>query len=89
MEALEKYYREYLLGYASDANWEIYDVDMQMTKDHVERILEIGYIEDSEIDFVKSLLPDIESQRIRTFSLLLLVSYIGVITKGAFYEKRK
>ena len=47
MEALEKYYREYLLGYASDANWEIYDVDMQMTKDHVERILEIGYIEDS------------------------------------------
>ena len=66
MEALEKDYREYLLGYASDANWEIYDVDMQMTKDHVERILEIGYIEDSEIDFVKSLLPDIESQRIRT-----------------------
>ena len=49
MEALEKYYREYLLGYASDANWEIYDVDMQMTKDHVERILEIGYIEDRAV----------------------------------------
>ena len=65
MEVLERYYSEYLLGYASDANWEIYDVDMQMTKDHVEKILEIGYIEDNEIDFVRSLLPDIENDRIR------------------------
>lgn len=40
-------------------------MDMQMTKDHVEQILEAGYIDESEIDFVKSLLPEIENDRIR------------------------
>ena len=65
MEALERYYNEYLLGYSQDANWGNYDVDMQMTKDKVERILEVGYVEESEIDFVKSLLPEIENDRIR------------------------
>ena len=65
MEALERYYNEYLLGYSQDANWENYDMDMQMTKDHVEQILEAGYIDESEIDFVKSLLPEIENDRIR------------------------
>lgn len=65
MEALERYYNEYLLGYSQDANWENYDMDMQSTKDQVERILEVGYIDESEIDFVKSLLPEIENDRIR------------------------
>lgn len=65
MEALERYYQEYLWGYAQDSNWGNYDMDMQMTKDHVERILEVGYIDESEIDFVKSLLPEIENDRIR------------------------
>lgn len=65
MEALERYYNEYLLGYSQDANWECYDIDMQMTKDKVERILEVGYVEESEIDFLKSLLPEIENDRIR------------------------
>ena len=65
MEALERYYNEYLLGYSQDANWANYDVDMQFTKDKVERILEVGYVEESEIDFVKSLLPEIENDRIR------------------------
>ena len=65
MEALERYYNEYLLDYSQDANWGNYDVDMQMTKDKVERILEVGYIDESEIDFIKSLLPEIENDRIR------------------------
>lgn len=65
MEALERYYQEYLLDYSQDANWGNYDVDMQMTKDKVERILEVGYIDESEIDFIKSLLPEIENDRIR------------------------
>lgn len=65
MEALERYYNEYLLGYSQDANWGNYDVDMQMTKDKVERILEVGYIDESEIDFIKSILPEIENDRIR------------------------
>ena len=65
MDALERYYADYLLGYSQNANWESYDMDMQMTKDHVEQILEAGYIDESEIDFVKSLLPEIENDRIR------------------------
>ena len=35
------------------------------SKDHVEQILEAGYLDESEIDFVKSLLPEIENDRIR------------------------
>ena len=65
MEALERYYSEYLMGYSDYSNCEGYDMDMQLTKDHVEQILEAGYIDDTEIDFVKSLLPDIENDRIR------------------------
>lgn len=65
MEALERYYQEYLLDYSQDANWGNYDVDMQFTKNKVERILEVGYIDESEIDFIKSLLPEIENDRIR------------------------
>lgn len=65
MEALERYYNEYLLDYSQDANWANYDVDMQFTRDKVERILEVGYVEESEIDFVKSLLPEIKNDRIR------------------------
>ena len=33
--------------------------------------------------------PEEDGGKSTEFSLLLLVSYIGVITKGAFYEKRK
>lgn len=65
MEALERYYREYLMGYSDDSNCEGYDIDMQLTKDHVEQILAAGYIDDTEIEFVKSLLSDIENDRIR------------------------
>ena len=65
MEALERYYQEYLLDYSQDANWECYDIDMQFTKDKVERSLEVGYIDESEIDFIKSLLLEIENDRIR------------------------
>lgn len=53
------------MGYSDDSNCEGYDMDMQLTKDHVEQILEAGYIDDTEIDFVKALLPDIENDRIR------------------------
>ena len=65
MEALEKYYQEYLLGYSQDANWSNYDVDMQMTKDRIEQILEVGYLSNDDVKFVYSLLPDIEDETIR------------------------
>ena len=65
MEALERYYSEYLLDYAQDSNWGIYDADMQMTRDRVESILETGYVSEDDIVFLRSLLPDIENDRIR------------------------
>lgn len=66
MEALKRYYNEYLMGYAQDSNFEGYDVDEQMTKDSVERILEAGFMTENDAEFVRSLLPDIENERIRT-----------------------
>ena len=65
MDALEKYYQEYLLGYSQDSNWSNYDIDMQLTKDHIEDILEVGYMSDDDVEFIYSLLPDIENEGIR------------------------
>ena len=66
MEALEKYYSEYLMGYAQDSNFEGYDIDEQITKDRIERILEAGFMTEDDLEFVKSILPDIENELIRT-----------------------
>ena len=66
MEALERYYHEYLMGYAHDSNFEGYDLGGQLTKDRIEKILEVGYMEDDDVEFIKSILPDIENEEIRT-----------------------
>lgn len=65
MEALERYYREYLMDYAQDSNWEGYDMDAQLTRDHIEEILEKGYMDPDDAAFVRSILPDVENDRIR------------------------
>lgn len=65
MEALEKFYSEYLMGYAQDSNFEGYNVDEQMTKDRIENILAAGYMTFEDAAFVRSLLPDIESEKIK------------------------
>ena len=65
MEALERFYKEYLIDYAQDSNWERYDADAQMTRNRVEDILETGYISEDDLDFLRSLLPDIENDGIR------------------------
>ena len=65
MEALEKYYKEYLWGYPNYVNWSSYDVDMQLTKDRIERILKVGYLSEDDIEFIYSLLPDIENEYIK------------------------
>ena len=43
MDALERYYNEYLLDYAQDSNFASYDADAQMTRNRIENILEAGY----------------------------------------------
>lgn len=65
MEALEEYYNEYLLSYYRDSNFESYDVDEQMTKDRIESILEVGFLTKDDIDFVYSMLPDIQDDILR------------------------
>lgn len=65
MEALEKYYNECLLSYYRDSNFESYDVDEQMTKDRIEAILEVGFLTKDDIDFVYSILPDIQDDILR------------------------
>lgn len=65
MEALKRYYQEYLMGYAQDSNFEGYDMDEQLTKDKIEKILEVGYMEDDDVEFIKFILPDIEDEKIR------------------------
>lgn len=65
MEALERFYKEYLIDYAQDSNWERYDADAQMMRNRVEDILETGYISENDLDFLRSILPDIENDGIR------------------------
>lgn len=65
MNALERYYQEYLFGYPQDTNWENYDIDMQLNKNRIECILASKYIKDEDVKFIKSLLPEIESEKIR------------------------
>ena len=62
MDALERYYNEYLLDYSNFAS---YDADAQMTRNRIENILEAGYISEEDIDFLKVILPDIENNSIR------------------------
>ncbi len=65
MDALERYYREYLMDYAQDSNWEGYDVDAQFTRNRIEKILDKGYMDPDDAAFVRSILPDVENERIR------------------------
>ena len=65
MEALEEYYNEYLLSYYNGGNFASYAVDEQMTKDRIEAILESGFLTKDDIDFIYSILPDVENDRLR------------------------
>ena len=65
MEVLEKYYQEYLWRYPNDVNWIDYNIEMQLIKDKIERILKVGYLSEDDIEFIYSLLPDIEDECIK------------------------
>ena len=45
MDALERYYNEYLLGYNAGSNISWYDADYQLTMDRIELILDKGYMD--------------------------------------------
>ena len=65
MDALERYYNEYLLGYNAGSNISWYDADYQLTMDRIELILDKGYMDGDDAEFVRSILPEIENEQIR------------------------
>lgn len=65
MDALERYYNEYLLGYNAGSNISWYDADYQLTMDRIELILDKGYMDWDDAEFVRSILPEIENEQIR------------------------
>lgn len=65
MEALERYYNEYLMNYSDDSNCWGYDTDMQYTRDRVEEILSSDGLTADDIDFIRELIPEIENDDIR------------------------
>ena len=65
MEILEKFYTDYLMSYDQHSNCEGYDADAQLTRDRIEQILKKGYMDNEDIDFVRSIIPDIEDYWIR------------------------
>ncbi len=44
---------------------ESYDIEMQSTKDRIESILLKGYIDEADVKFIRSIIPEIENDRIR------------------------
>ena len=66
METLERLYNEYLMDCYKDSNYAGFDIDMQLTRNKVERILERGYVASEDVAFLKSILGDIENSVIRT-----------------------
>lgn len=64
MYALERYYQE-LYDYSQYSNCEGYDLDVQLTRNRLEKIITVGYMTKDDVNFVKSLLPDIESDTMR------------------------
>ena len=66
MEALERLYSEYLIDCFDYSNYSDFDMDMQLTRDKVEKILERGYVKSEDISFLRSILNDIENIVIRT-----------------------
>lgn len=45
--------------------WDDDSVDLQYTKERVEKILETGSLSNDDIEFLRSLLPEVESRYIR------------------------
>lgn len=63
MDALKKYYMDVLCNLY--LCWDDDSVDLQYTKERVEKILETGSLSNDDIEFLRSLLPEVESRYIR------------------------
>ncbi len=65
LEALERYYMEYLSSYDQSSNYAGYDADYQMTVDRIEHIIDKGCVDTDDVAFLRSILPEIENEVIR------------------------
>lgn len=66
MEALERYYMNYLSSYNSASNYSDYNVDYQLMVDRIEQILDKEYVDSDDVEFIRSILPKIENEGIRS-----------------------
>lgn len=66
MEALERYYMNYLSSYNSASNYSDYNVDYQLMVDRIEQILDKEYVDSDDVEFIRSILPEIENEGIRS-----------------------
>ena len=64
MEALERYYMNYLSSYNSASNYSDYNVDYQLMVDRIEQILDKEYVDSDDVEFIRSILPEIENEGI-------------------------
>ncbi len=65
MEALERYYMNYLSSYNSASNYSDYNVEYQLMVDRIEQILDKEYVDSDDVEFIRSILPEIENEGIR------------------------
>lgn len=66
MEALERYYMNYLSSYNSASNYSDYNVEYQLMVDRIEQILDKEYVDSDDVEFIRSILPEIENEGIRS-----------------------
>lgn len=62
MEALERYYMNYLSSYNSASNYS----DYKLMVDRIEQILDKEYVDSDDVEFIRSILPEIENEGIRS-----------------------
>lgn len=66
MEALERYYMNYLSSYNSASNYSDYNVEYQLMVDRIEQILDKEDVDSDDVEFIRSILPEIENEGIRS-----------------------
>ena len=53
------------LNLLEESRVKIDSIDEQITKDRIERILEAGFMTEDDVEFVKSILPDINRDKVK------------------------
>lgn len=61
MDDIERLYSEYLMNYSCDSNFGSYDLEEQIIRDHIEKIIERRTVTKEDISLIRSILEDIDN----------------------------